>query len=263
MSATGLPQPSGTFRWAQANGEPPALVCAALEPFATHLFTTRAWVLGEPGDRPTEGWRQVEHAVGAPVLQVRQVHGRDVLVHRVGDEPRLVDADVIVSDDPAFAIAIRTADCVPLLLANRRTGAVAAAHAGWRGLSAGVPGVAAEALAQMPNGTTRDIVAAVGPAISGPRYEVGEDVWRSFQNAGFAPAMLERWFSTGRVEGRWQFDGWAAASDQLEMAGVPREHIYAARLCTASHPGVFCSYRRDGAPAGRMAAVIRCRARRP
>jgi YfiH family protein len=238
-------------------------VCAALEPFAAHLFTTRSWVLGEPVERPIEGWRQVEHVVGAPVLKVRQVHGRDVLVHRAGDEPRLVEADIIISDDPAFAIAIRTADCVPLLLANRRTGAVAAAHAGWRGLAAGVPEAAAEALARISNGATRDIVAAVGPAISAPRYEVGVDVWRSFQNAGFAAAMLERWFSPGRTEGRWQFDGWAAACDELETAGVPRDQIYASRLCTASYPGVFCSYRRDGPPAGRMVAVIRCPARRP
>ena len=99
-----------------------------------------AWLSGRvatnagPGTRSRTRW--------APALvRVRQVHGADILVRRVGDDAAdtLPEADIIVSNDPTVAAAIQTADCVPLLLADRRTGAVAAAHAGWRGLAAGVP----------------------------------------------------------------------------------------------------------------------------
>src|SRR5439155_11381805 len=83
---------------------------------------------------------------------LHQVHGASAVVLRRGDStaPRdhaPADADIIVSNDPSRALAIQTADCVPLLMADRRSGAVAAAHAGWRGLAAGVPGVAVRTLA--------------------------------------------------------------------------------------------------------------------
>jgi copper oxidase (laccase) domain-containing protein len=69
---------------------------------------------------------------------------------------------------------------------------------------------------------------------------------------------LARWFSDGEREGRWQFDGWQAAADQLAAAGVPAGQIHGAGLCTAAYPSLFCSYRRDATGAGRMAAAIRC-----
>jgi purine-nucleoside/S-methyl-5'-thioadenosine phosphorylase / adenosine deaminase len=173
-----------------------------------------------------------------------------------------VAADIVVSDDPSVAVAIQTADCVPILLADRRTGAVAAAHAGWRGLAARAPAAAVAALSALGSRAS-DLVAAVGPAISGPRYEVGADVRAAFEAAGFGRDDLERWFAPGRRAAHWQFDGWASTSDQLAAAGVGPGRIFVAALCTAAHPRVFCSYRRDGAPAGRMAAVVRCGRLRP
>lgn len=256
------PQPSGGFEWVQAAGGP-ALVCGALRPIADHLFTTRAWALGSQPVARDEDWLPVAASMGvdaAHLARLQQVHGAAVVVRRAGDGVDTAfrrDADLIVSDDPSLALAIQTADCVPLLIADRVTGIVAAAHAGWRGLAAGVPGAAVAALGREFGSVPGNLVAAIGPSISAERYEVGEEVRERFAAAGSAAADLERWFLTGARAGHWQFDGWRAAQDQLEAAGVPPAQIYVSGLCTASYPDLFCSYRRDGKGAGRIAAAIR------
>lgn len=256
------PQPSDGFVWVQATGGP-ALVCGPLRHLADHLFTTREWALGS-GTGSDDEWAPVAVSLGVDLdhlVRLRQVHGSAVVVRRAGDPlpgPRQ-EADVVVSNDPLLAIAIQTADCVPILIADSRSGAVAAAHAGWRGLAAGVPAAAVTALARAFDARPADLVVAVGPSISAPSYEVGPDVAERFTAAGFGSDRLARWFSEGEREGRWQFDGWQAATDQLAAAGVPSDRIHAAGLCTAVYPSVFCSYRRDGKAAGRMAAAIRYR----
>jgi YfiH family protein len=146
---------------------------------------------------------------------------------------------------------------VPLLIVDCVTGAVAAAHAGWRGLAAGVPRVAVEALGREFGSLPENLVAAAGPSISAERYEVGEDVRTRFAAAGFSDAELARWFRAGARPDHWLFDGWRSTSDQLTAAGLSRVSIHTSSLCTATYPELFCSYRRDGAGAGRMAAAIR------
>jgi YfiH family protein len=262
-----LPKPNEAFSWVQAAGGP-ALVCRALEPYAAHLFTSRQWPLGSATDDDrASAWGDVARALdvdAAHLARAHQVHGASVLVCRRGD-PRppadrgLPDADIIVSDDPGRALAIQTADCVPLLIADTRTGAVAAAHAGWRGLAAAVPQVALQALSDAFGTRPEDVLAAIGPSISAVRYEVGADVRERFESAGHRPAELAGWFLDGARPAHWQFDGWRSAREQLERAGVLRDHIYGSALCTASHPDVFCSYRRDGNAAGRIAGAVRAR----
>jgi hypothetical protein len=200
--------------------------------------------------------------VEAALARMHQVHGAAVAVRRAGDAARsageaLPEADILISDDPSLALAIQTADCVPLLIADRVTGAVAAAHAGWRGLAAGVPGVTVAALARELGSSPADLVAAIGPSISAERYEVGQDVRDRFVAAGFSAEEIERWFRPGVRAAHWLFDGARSAHDQLEAAGLPAGSIHSAALCTAAYPDLFCSYRRDGAGAGRIAAVIR------
>lgn len=256
----------------------PALVCGPLQPFADHVFTTSAWSINPWGghtDPPPDDLADAVRVPPSRLIRVHQVHGREVLIHRAGQPPpgELPDADVIVSDDPSVALAVQTADCVPLLVADRRTGAVAVAHAGWRGLAAGVPGVAVEALVREFGSRTGDLVAAVGPAIGPCCYEVGADVRTSVEAAGFPVEQIRGWFhdrpraipenasmertpKAGRP-GHWFFDTWRATRDQLRSAGVPAGQIHTADLCTASHDRVFCSYRRDGKGAGRIAGAIR------
>jgi purine-nucleoside/S-methyl-5'-thioadenosine phosphorylase / adenosine deaminase len=264
-----LPKPTDGFDWVQA-APGPALVCRALEPHAAHLFTSRGWPLGTAAsDGRDAAWADVARAIGvepARLVRAHQVHGTAVIVRRRNEFAAreaiagpLPPADIIIADDPSIALAVQTADCVPLLIADRRTGAVAAAHAGWRGLAGGVPGVAVRAMADAFDSRPEDLVAAIGPSIGAPQYEVDAAVRDAFVAAGFDGAQLGAWFLDGVRAAHWQFDGWAAARDQLGAAGVPAAQIHGAALCTASYRDVLCSYRRDGRPAGRMAGVIRAR----
>jgi YfiH family protein len=264
-----LPKPNDGFAWLQLD-EGPALVARALEPYAAHLFTTRPWALGGADGNRAAAWAAVANALGvsaANLERAHQVHGASVIVHRAGDPPRgeapLADADILISNDPATVVSIQTADCVPLLFADRRTGAVGAAHAGWRGLAARVPEAAMKALAREFGSQPTDLVAVIGPSISGPRYEVGDEVRARFGQNGFPAAACDRWFAPGPRPRHWFFDGWASARDQLIAAGLGEDQIHVAGLCTASFPDLLCSYRRDGNAAGRIAAAIRALPRRP
>src|SRR3954469_2426419 len=255
-------QPSGGFEWVQAAGGP-ALVCRPLERYARHLFTTREWALGCRAQAADEDWQPVAAALGvdpAHLLRLHQVHGSSVAVQRAADRSegaRRPDADILVSDDAEVALAIQTADCVPLLIADRANGVVAAAHAGWRGLAADVPAAAVAALRREFNCSPANLIVAVGPSISAERYEVGEDVRARFVSAGSSQAHLQRWFRPASRPGHWLFDGWRTVTDQLEAAGVPAASIHSSALCTSRYPDLFCSYRRDGKGAGRIAAAIR------
>src|SRR5438132_4482518 len=140
-----LPEPTGGFAWVQAPAGP-ALVCCSLEPVAPHLFTTRPWLLGSAPSDSDAAWQEVAAAIGVEkghLARVHQVHGSRVVAARPDDRP---DADIVVSGDAGLALAIQTADCVPLLIADTRTGIVTAAHAGWRGLPARAPAAAVDAL---------------------------------------------------------------------------------------------------------------------
>lgn len=247
-----------------AGGRPlpaPALVCEPLLEWAEHLFTTRTWTLGH-GRLPSgrDGWDEVADALGvAPdhLSRLRQVHGATVVVAGQA-RGSLPDADVVISNRPDLAVAVQAADCVPLLLVDRRTGAVAAAHAGWRGLAAQVPGETVNALNRVFGSRPEDLLAAVGPAIGQCCYEVGEDVREAMARSS-GGRDTSNWFTAGRASGKWMFDTWGSARAQLEAAGIPASQVFVAGLCTASHPDAFCSYRRDGQPAGRIAAAIRPR----
>ena len=259
-----LPQPSGQFRWVQAiagRGLPgPALVCDPLFALSRHFFTTRDWSLGRRDQRsPDRGWEEIATGIGAAdgrLCRVNQVHGAAVAQARPDRAP-LEHADVIWTRDAGLAVAVQAADCVPVLLTDPRSGTVAAAHAGWRGLAARVPIEAVAAMVRESGSDPAGMVAAIGPAIGPCCYEVGADVREAF--AGAFPTGHDAWFASRPSAGKYFLDTWASARAQLESAGVPESQIFVAELCTACHPQTFNSYRRDGPPAGRMAAVITTR----
>jgi YfiH family protein len=275
-----LPKPNGDFRWVQLPAGP-ALVCDPLAPFASHFFTTRGWKLGDPSATEA-GWIEVAEAAGVepPLLgRLRQVHGAAAVVRRRNSdhekpEGNHDEADIILTDDGARAITVRVADCQPILIVDRRTRAVAAAHAGWRGLAARVPIVTVERLEAEFGSRPQDLLVAIGPSIGACCYEVGEQVRACF--GGFVDTDVDRWFAVNpsllpdnppiatlaatRRPAHWFFDGWQCARDQLASAGVPVNQIFVSELCTASHGSTLCSYRRDGAGAtGRMVGVIKLR----
>lgn len=193
-------------------------------------------------------------ASGAAMVRVRQVHGCAVH-HCDGSEafgPPAVEADALVSADPRAAPCIRTADCVPVLLACPVTGAAAAVHAGWRGIVAGVVGRAVAALEARHGVPRASLLAAVGPSIGCAAYEVGPEV-----AAAFAAAAGSGFVHPSPVPGgREHIDCHGAVHAQLVASGVPAARIDGEPLCTAGPSREFFSYRRDGARSGRMAAVI-------
>jgi YfiH family protein len=257
-----LPAVPEAFYWTdEAWG--PALRCRALDPIATHLFTTRQLQLSSPAD-----WAQAARAVGArEAVSLRQVHGNSVVVLRRGQPPLAArpDADALVSDDPDLALAVRAADCVPLLLADGRSGAVAAVHAGWRGTAARAATAALDALRREFGTDPLNVVAAIGPSIGACCYEVGTDLVDAFAAAGHPRHLIDRWFIArppargGAERPKLRLDVAGANRDQLILAGVPEGQVYLSGLCTAEHLEQLTSYRVEKEKAGRLAAVIRPR----
>lgn len=198
------------------------------------------------GDEPSavaENRGRLEALLPAPPRWLKQVHGtRAVRLEqwRIG-----IEADAAWTDQPGEVVAILTADCLPVLLADRRARVVAAAHAGWRGLCNGVLPRLIDALPVAP----ADLLAWIGPAIGPAAFEVGPEVRAAFlaEDPGCAPHFLP-----GRDD-RWRADLKATAARQLRGLGVGV--VRDCRLCTHADPERFFSYRRDRI-CGRMASLI-------
>jgi YfiH family protein len=254
-----LPDLPESFHWTkEAWGA--ALRCRPLEAVAPHLFSTRQLAFTTAADL-----EQLATAVAAQaVVMVTQVHGNRVIV--VTDMKTLpsreTEADAIVSRMPGIAIAIRAADCVPVLMADRATGAVAAVHAGWRGTAAQVAPAALREMAQAFGTRPQDVVAAVGPSIGPCCYEVGSELVDAFAAAGHERYLIDRWFATpppprgSRERQRLRLNVSLANRDQVVLAGVPEAQIFDSGLCTAMHLDVLTSYRAEKERAGRLAGAI-------
>lgn len=253
-----LPPVPDSFYWSAASWGA-ALRCRPLDELASHVFTTRQLPLNH------SDYAQLARAVGVEhVVTLTQVHGASAVVIRHGSSPPASppEADILVSNDPAAAIAVRAADCVPILMADRVTGAVAAVHAGWRGTAVRVAVAAVNAMEREFGTHPMDVIAAIGPRIGPCCYQVGSDLVDAFAAAGHERYLIERWFSTpppprgSRERTQLRLDVAAANRDQLVLAGVPERQIYDSRLCTAMHLDVLTSYRAEKENAGRIAGVI-------
>ena len=186
----------------------------------------------------------------------RQVHGADVhwsdgVVADPRDLERLPIADAVAGREAGRLLSVRTADCLPILLACPQSGIAAAVHAGWRGLVVGVIPASIDAI--VTRGADRDaIVAAIGPAISVDHYEVGDDVLDALRAAGIEAVHRP----PGATQPKPHLDCAATAQAILARAGVSRDRVEILPACTFADPDRFFSYRRDGARSGRLAAVI-------
>jgi len=207
-----------------------------------------------------ENYRRLQAAIGFQPAQqrcwVHQVHGADVVFVRRGQEfTSGARADALVCDDPNRIIAVRVADCAPLLLASDDGRVVAAVHAGWRGVLAGVVPNAVRELRRMCSAagqTQRTIFAAVGPCIGRRAFEVGPEVLEQFQASFGERAPVDR----NSACGKGHLDLRAAIRIQLLQAGLSDDCIDSTDLCTYGDAAQFFSHRRDRGITGRMAALI-------
>jgi len=181
---------------------------------------------------------------------LKQIHSATVLTATA--EGCVGEGDALITDMPGLSLAVRTADCLPILLADPRNRAIAAVHSGWRGT---VAGAAVNALNKMhENYKTNpfEVVAAIGPGIGPCCYEVGPEVAAQFSHWGADPQVRG-----GRPRPPVHLNLANAKRTQLVAAGIPDSQIEVLPYCTKCRPDLFHSFRRDHAAAGRMISFIR------
>ena len=183
-----------------------------------------------------------------------QVHGPEVRVVRDIADAQAKDerCDALATRTPGVLLGVKTADCVPVLLGDARTGACAAVHAGWRGTLAEIVKHALAAMREEFGTHASDLRAAIGPAALACCYEVGADVIEAFRSKfGYAASLF-----TPTREGHALVDLQRANREQLEESGVAPGRIHALPLCTICRPELFFSYRRDRKLYGRTGRLL-------
>jgi YfiH family protein len=210
----------------------------------------------------------------SPLVSLRQIHSD--LIHRIGKvSDQILAGDGLVTDTLGLVIVVQTADCLPIILVDRKRRVVGVLHAGWRGT---VKRIAEKGVGEMRKefgSDPRDIVAAIGPGIQGCCYEVGEEVRRKFEmQFAYAESLFreikesdpvrEKYpllFLTARAPGHSELpvklflDLVEANRRQLLDAGVPVKNIDAVGPCTACHPELLFSFRAEKGITGRMMAA--------
>lgn len=213
-----------------------------------------------------ENFRRLAWAIGCGsrrTICIWQVHGRDVCIWpeqardvTPGDPTTVVaQADALATADADVLISVRVADCVPVLLADREGGAVAAVHAGWRGVTANIIQATLSTMRDRFGVQPSQIIAAIGPCISTAHFEVGFEVAAAFDEAKLGEAVHRG------HEPRPHVDLQHAIALQLERAGVSASRIDRNDRCTYRDGDEFYSHRRDAGRTGRMAAIIGARPR--
>ena len=184
--------------------------------------------------------------------EVRIVHDQREAEAKPGVLGDDVYCDALVSNTPKILLGVKTADCVPVLLCDPKTGAFAAVHAGWRGTVASIIGRAITQLQSEYGTRAEDLRCAIGPAANTCCYEVGSDVIARFKERFPESDHL---FTPTRAE-HARIDLQTANRDQLNAAGVSPERIHVAPFCTMDRSDLFFSYRRDKHALGRVGRLM-------
>jgi len=204
------------------------------------------------GDDPAavmENRARLQAMVPGPIRWLRQVHG--IGVHDADGVPPVAapEADAAIATRPGVVLAVLTADCLPILLAEAGGRVVGVAHAGWRGLAAGVTEATVEAMRRRAGPDAR-LIAWLGPAIGPSAFEVGSEVREAFCDPD---PGADSAFMPGRSPGKWWADLYALTRRRLARCGV--QTAGGGTLCTVGDPARFYSHRRDRV-SGRMASLI-------
>jgi YfiH family protein len=194
-------------------------------------------------------------ALPSEPVWLKQIHGTVVSTpqNRQTSLNGYIQADASVTNIPGEVLAIMTADCLPVLITNQSGSAVGAAHAGWRGLCAGVLENTITALLKISEDKNpSNLIAWMGPAIGPDSFEVGEDVVIAFKDSGLA-TPLNAFKAIPHKPGKFLADIYQLASARLETCGL--QMIFGGQYCTVKDQEQFFSYRRDG-ETGRFASAI-------
>ncbi len=212
-----------------------------------------SWSVGDDAEIVERNRDLVKSAIGAgPLVILRQVHSARVETIREPVEASAIEADAIVTATPGLALAILTADCTPILLADPETGILGAAHAGWRGAVDGIIGNVVSAMERLGADPAR-ILAAYGPTIHAPNYEVGDKFKTDF--LALHPGGAHHFHVPPGGQAHFDLPGFVEA--QLRAAGIA--NVERVGGCTYAHPDRYFSHRyatHKGTRTGRQIAVI-------
>ena len=219
----------------------PYLTVPALDriPWLIHGFGTRAWTLA--GFRKTAGWKDFE------IVWLKQIHTDRI--HVIEEAPRgRLRGDALVTARPGIFLIMKTADCLPVFLVDPTQRVIAAVHCGWRGTRLRILERTVEEMRLRCGCRPSSLLAALGPCIAAPCYEVGEDVREAFREENAAGDDFRR--IAGRA-GKYHFDLRAANRRQLIGAGIGARRVFDAAACTHCDPRLH-SFRRDRDTAARL-----------
>ena len=168
----------------------------------------------------------------------------------------LIGIDALITNVPGFCVCVTTADCVPVLLYDKKLQVVAAIHAGWKGTVKHIVSNVLEHMNQKFGTQGEDVIACIGPSISLASFEVGDEVYEAFKESGFDMSLIS---VKKRKTGKYHIDLWEANRIELLNAGVPAEQIEVAGICSYIHHDEFFSARRLGIDSGRTLSGIMIR----
>ena len=195
-----------------------------------------------------------------PVLQPHQTHGTVVKECRPGmTREDLEGVDALMTDVPGFAIAVRTADCVPVFMYDPVHKCVSASHSGWKGTVRSISARTLEAMKARYGTNPEDVLAVIGPSIGPDSFQVGPEVVEAFVAAGFPESIVSDRGSkvAGTMQGGLHIDLWAACRHTLQESGVQPENIRTVGIDTYESNDRFYSARREGISCGRIINSIK------
>lgn len=198
------------------------------------------------------------------LLLPRQTHGCGIIcidsrfmeLQTIDRQAHMQGIDAIMTDLGGICIGVSTADCIPILLHDSTKGVIAAVHAGWRGTAAYIVQECIDAMRERYGCRTEEMKAFIGPGISLESFEVGDEVYGNFAEAGFPMKKIARRFPAEGGGEKWHIDLWEANRLQMIESGIDEGRINVSGICTYMHHNEFFSARRLGISSGRIFSGI-------
>jgi hypothetical protein len=218
---------------------------------------------GDEEFRVQQNWSKLARSFDIPLerfLVLNQVHGDGILVAEAGEADAIfrteLNYDAIVTNRPGLAICIKTADCVPVLIADRAKKVVAAVHAGWKGTALAISAKVIRLMRKRYASRPQDILAAIGPSIGLCCYEVDHFTAEAFREQKDNESFL---FPSTVKSSKWMVDLPEANRRQILDCGIPEENIESSGYCTMCNQNIFFSHRGSGGITGRQISFMMIR----